>query len=87
MTSKDGRPALVGRNDGQRRIRVAALSLRDSSGRTVKVTDGLAGYVLANSTMRFALPRDVMKLDANSVQVSAQSDLGPINDRLSSSAK
>lgn len=79
MDQKNGRDGLTVRNSGQRRVRIAALSLRDGNGQTVQVAAGLAGYVLAGSTMRFDLPAATRKLSRTGLTVSAQGDVGPIN--------
>lgn len=46
---------LIGRNTGQTHLRVADLHLQ-RNGQTVLSRDGLAGYVLGQSTMRFRVP-------------------------------
>ena len=79
LEQSNGRDGLTVQNSGQRHIRLAALSLRDGNGQTVQVAAGLAGYVLAGSTMRFALPPTVRKLSTARLTVSAQSDVGPID--------
>lgn len=83
LENKNGREGLVARNSGQRRVRIAALSVRDETGQTVHVAPGLAGYVLAGSTMRFELPAAARKLSRKSLSILAQGDVGPINVVLS----
>lgn len=43
-------------NSGDARLRVSALSVRDSGGRTVSFGNGLVGYVLGRSTISWAAP-------------------------------
>jgi fimbrial chaperone protein len=77
--TRNGRDALVAHNAGLRRMRIAALSLRDEGGQTVQVAPGLAGYVLSGSTMRFELPVASRKLARKSLTIQAQGDVGQIN--------
>ncbi len=61
-------------------MRVSALTLRDASGATASFGNGLTGYVLGRSTMRWSLPGKTQRLSANgSVVITAQGDYGPIN--------
>jgi fimbrial chaperone protein len=43
-------------NSGEARLRVSALSIRDSGGRTVSFGNGLVGYVLGGSTIHWSAP-------------------------------
>ena len=70
---------LIARNNGERRLRISALSLRDANGRTISFGNGLAGYALGQSTKRWTAPGSARGFAANgSVSISAQSDGGPI---------
>ena len=70
---------LIAHNNGERRLRISALSLRDANGRTVSFGSGLAGYALGQSTKSWTAPGSARGFAANgSVSVSAQSDGGPI---------
>lgn len=60
--------ALVGQNSGGRRLRISNLSV---GGRVI--TKGLAGYVLAGASFRFALPRGVA-----GGPLQAMTDNGPL---------
>jgi fimbrial chaperone protein len=79
LEQSGGRRVLKVHNAGQRRVRLAALSLRDGAGMTSSLGNGLAGYVLANSTMRFPLPASSRSLGKGPLRVTAQGDLGPID--------
>jgi fimbrial chaperone protein len=67
-------------NLGDRRMRISGLGVKNASGETVSFGDGLNGYVLARSTMRWAAPNKVQGFGAGGTAlISAQSDLGRIN--------
>jgi fimbrial chaperone protein len=67
-------------NKGGRRLRVAALKVRDDKGRTVNFGGGLAGYALSRSTMRFVAPGAVRDFSVSGVaSIVAQGDSGAIN--------
>jgi len=68
---------LTARNDGERRLRISALSLRDASGKSLSFGNGLAGYALGQSTMSWTVPRRGFTANG-SIAVTAQSDGGPI---------
>lgn len=72
----EGRPHLVARNDGQRRARLSGLRVGASQSSHV-ISDGLAGYVLPGSFMKWPLRGPA--LQARTVSVSAMSDTGQIN--------
>ena len=70
---------VTARNNGERRLRISALSLRDANGRTISFGSGLAGYALGQSTKRWTAPGSARGFAANgSATISAQSDGGPI---------
>jgi fimbrial chaperone protein len=73
-----GKIKIVAHNEGERRIRIAALSLRDANGKTLSFGSGLAGYVLGKSTMSWIKPASGFTAGA-SISVTAQGDTGPIN--------
>lgn len=73
------RLALVARNDGARRLRIADLVLSDAAGRRVSFGRGLAGYVLGHSSKRFTARLGRSEFGAGALYVTAQSDLGPIH--------
>jgi fimbrial chaperone protein len=68
---------LTARNDGERRLRISALSLRDASGKSLSFGNGLAGYALGQSAVSWTVPRRGFTANG-SVAVTAQSDGGPI---------
>jgi fimbrial chaperone protein len=72
--------AIVATNTGGRRVKVSALTLKDSAGKAVSFGEGLNGYVLARSSMRWVIPGNAPKLSLNGpVTVTARGDDGPIN--------
>ena len=76
--------ALIATNAGSRRMKVMGLKLKDQSNATVSLGDGLNGYVLARSSMRWTLPATAAKLGSNGpIAISARSDIGPINAQVS----
>ena len=68
---------VTARNDGDRRLRVAALNLRNSKGKTVSFSKGLVGYVLGRSTVAWTVPAGGFAADGP-VAISAQGDTGPV---------
>ena len=69
---ENGAPYLVARNEGDRRVRIAELSLG-----TMRVASGLAGYVLGRSERRWKLDP---KAEVSNRRVTADSDLGRISE-------
>ena len=70
---------LIAANTGDRRVRISQLRLRDAKGATVSFGDGLTGYALGRSTMRWAVPRAPSTFSlSGAVMISAQGDRGPI---------
>jgi fimbrial chaperone protein len=78
VQAQGGRVTVTVRNDGGRRIRVARLRVRDGQGRTVSFGDGLLGYALAGSTMRWTRPAP-RGFGGGLATISAQGDIGPID--------
>jgi fimbrial chaperone protein len=79
VEQRGGRVYVSATNSGDRHVRVSALKLQDGSGATVPFSNGLTGYVLGRSAMRWAAPGKPHQLVANSsVVISAQGDRGPI---------
>jgi len=75
-----GRVYVSATNGGDRHVRISALTLRDGNGTTTSFGNGLTGYALGRSTMRWEAPGKARRLSAgNSVVISAQGDSGPIN--------
>jgi fimbrial chaperone protein len=64
-------------NDGDRRIRIASLNIRNAKGKTVSFGKGLVGYVLGKSTVGWTAPAGEFAA-GGSISINAQSDTGPI---------
>jgi fimbrial chaperone protein len=75
LAVKGDKVTLVARNNGERRLRISALTLRDATGRSVSFGAGLAGYALGQSTKTWTVPGRGFSGPAS---ISAQSDGGPI---------
>lgn len=70
---------VAARNNGERRLRISALNLRDASGKSISFGNGLAGYALGQSTKTWVAPASARGFVMNgSASISAQSDGGPI---------
>jgi fimbrial chaperone protein len=69
---------LTANNAGERRLRIAALSLRNDAGKTLSFGKGLAGYALGQSTASWTVPRSGFTA-SGAVSVTAQSDGGPVS--------
>lgn len=65
-------------NTGNRHVRVSDLRVGDASGKSNVLAKGLAGYVLARSSMSWVAPNAVQKVD-KSLLIMALGDQGPIN--------
>jgi fimbrial chaperone protein len=79
LAVKGDKITLIARNNGDRRLRISALSLHDVNGRSISFGNGLAGYALGQSTKSWIAPGNARGFATNgSVSVSAQSDKGPI---------
>jgi len=68
---------VTARNDGDRRLRVAALNIRNNKGKTVSFSKGLVGYVLGKSTIAWTASAGGFAADGP-VAISAQGDTGPV---------
>ena len=80
VQKKDGKTYVSATNSGNRRIRVADLTVTGADGKSVVIGKGLAGYVLARSSKSWVAP-SAMGAGGSSLVVSAKGDLGPINAR------
>ncbi len=79
LAIKGDKITLTARNNGERRLRISALSLRDANGRSISFGNGLAGYALGQSTKSWTAPGSARGFATNgSASISAQSDNGPI---------
>ncbi len=80
VEQRGGRVYVSAANHSDRHARISALKLQDSSGATVNFGNGLTGYVLGRSVMRWVAPGKAQKLVASSsIAIFAQSDRGPIH--------
>jgi fimbrial chaperone protein len=70
---------LVAVNRGDRRLRLAKVSLRDRAGTLVSFGNGLTGYVLAKSAMSWPFPAKSSLGARGSIELSALTDLGPMH--------
>lgn len=75
-----GRLLVDGRNNGDERLRVASLRLRDSAGRTAAFGDGLVGYVLGRSSMTFTITNPPRGFgDHGPISIGAETNAGAIH--------
>ncbi len=72
-----GQVLLEATNSGTRRVRISAASLTFPDGRKLALGQGLLGYVLAGSTMRFPIPKGEIK-PGQAALLNAASDTGPL---------
>jgi len=80
VEQRGGRVYVSATNGGDRHVRISALKLRDGNGTTAAFGNGLTGYVLGRSTMRWEAPGNTPRLGiGTSVVITAQSDYGPID--------
>lgn len=71
---------VTARNEGEERLRIASLQLRNSAGQTIGFGGGLVGYALGRSSMSWVAPGSVRNFGTGGpVSISAVSDKGPIN--------
>ena len=63
-------------NDGARRVRLSALTLRDPSGGEHELVEARSTYLLAGAARRFLLPPGVRVVAGTTI--SGMSDMGPI---------
>lgn len=72
--------ALIARNSGGSRLRLADVSLKQG-GKVVGNRKGLVGYVLGGATMQWPIGR-ASRISGSVLTLSAQSDTGPINEKI-----
>jgi fimbrial chaperone protein len=76
---KGDKVVLTARNNGDRRLRISALNLRDAGGRSISFGNGLAGYALGKSSISWTVSNKTHGFaSGGAASVSAQSDIGPI---------
>lgn len=73
-----GRLTVTLRNDGARRVRLSRMRVSDGGGASISFGDGLVGYALAGSTMRWTRPAP-RGFSGGEASISATGDIGPIN--------
>jgi fimbrial chaperone protein len=80
LRREGGKLVVVARNDGDERLRIASLRLRDAAGATIDFGNGLVGYALGRSTMTFIVPRTPGRFAARGpVTIAAESNNGTIH--------
>ena len=80
VAQSGGRVFVSATNEGGRHVRLANLKLRAPNGADITFGNGLSGYVLGHSTMRWAANNNKNPLGAgNPVAITAQSDSGPVS--------
>ena len=84
LEQRGGQSYLSVTNDGDRHARLSALKLRDGSATVASFGDGLAGYVLGHSTMRWRVPGNSSQLArGRPLAVTGRGDSGSIDVALS----
>jgi fimbrial chaperone protein len=79
IEQRNGRMFVTATNNGDRHVRISALNLRTGDGTTISFGNGLTGYVLGRSAMRWSASSSVNRIGAGgSVAISAEGDRGPI---------
>ncbi len=74
-----GRLRLTAHNSGDRRLRVSSLRATTKSGAAIKISDGLAGYVLGQSSRDWSVKLGGKSVaPGTSIMITAQGDNGPI---------
>ena len=80
IVTKDGKQSILGVNTGDERLRIAALRLTDTAGRSLFFGKGLVGYVLGRSTMSWSLPKATSgQFGKGPVSVFAETDKGQLH--------
>lgn len=80
IVKSGGRTFIAAQNAGQRKLRISQMKLTDKNGHTAVVSEGLVGYVLGGSSMRWPISPKIGSLATNqALTISAQGDTGPIN--------
>ncbi len=80
VEQRGGRAYVSVTNGGDRHVRVSTLKLSDGNGANASFGNGLTGYVLGRSTMRWLAPANTHRLaTGNPVVISGQGDYGPIH--------
>lgn len=75
---RDGKTIITAVNNGDRRVRLADFRMKDAKGREITIAKGLAGYVLARSSMSWVAPGSI-QAGSTPILIAAQGDQGAIN--------
>jgi fimbrial chaperone protein len=76
----DGKLNLMVRNDGTQHIRISGLKIETPSGISAPFGEGLVGYVLAHSTMRWTAQNAMNGATlGTTIKITAQGNNGPIS--------
>jgi fimbrial chaperone protein len=86
VTVSGNKVKVTARNDGDRRIRIASLNIRNAKGKTVSFGKGLVGYVLGKSTADWTVPAGGFVAEG-AISINAQSDTGSVDTVASAGAK
>lgn len=77
---ESSRLVLTASNAGGEHLRIASLRLRNAAGTTISYGNGLAGYVLGQSSRSWILPSHPSGFDIRgSVTIAAESNKGPVS--------
>ncbi len=80
LERRNNKQFLIAKNDGDRRVRLSKLVLTDAKGAKASFGEGLAGYVLARSSVALEIPANAKGFGSGGLaSISALSDVGPIN--------
>lgn len=86
VAKRDGKTLITAVNDGDRRVRIHDFKVKDAKGKQVTIAQGLAGYVLARSSMSWVAPGTVQVTGGSPLLISAQGDQGAIHAEARSDA-
>lgn len=76
---RDGKTVITATNNGDRHVRISDFKVADLSGKQATITKGLAGYVLARSSMSWVAPGPVQMAANGPILITAMGDQGAIN--------
>jgi fimbrial chaperone protein len=79
VETRNGATLITAVNAGDRRIRIADLMAVTAKGKQVPIANGLAGYVLARSSMSWVAPGSVQASGNAPVLITAHGDQGAIH--------
>src|SRR5262249_4505274 len=79
LTQRGGRVYVSAKNDGDRHVRLASLTLQAGNGQTITCGNGLTGYVLGHAKMAWSALHSNKHFGSGApVMITAQSQSGPI---------